>query len=108
MTVFRIRDCIKDAKEGKDIQLTPANSSYNHALPAMTELKKLKLNFLIASLLIACYLDYPERNVLRNLQVAWVNLAPLNKVPETKKLYYVTVIHHLPFIPVHSNGYAIL
>jgi hypothetical protein len=42
MTVFRIRDCVKDAGVGKHIQLTaPANSLYNHALPATAELKKI-------------------------------------------------------------------
>jgi hypothetical protein len=52
MSVFRIRDCVKDARVGKQIQLTaPANSLYNHALPATAELKKiLKRNFLNAAL----------------------------------------------------------
>jgi hypothetical protein len=52
MTVFRIRDCVKDAGVGKHIQLTaPANSLYNHALPATAEFKKnLKRNFLNAGL----------------------------------------------------------
>jgi hypothetical protein len=38
MTVFRIRDCIKDAREGKHFQFTaPANLLFHHALPGTME-----------------------------------------------------------------------